>query len=387
MFTIIGIVFGLMLALVLGLLLFPWFKGGEKKKTLPVALALGFTVVSLGIYFILGRPELLTPVIPEPPSEEQKSETAKFVGAVEQLEARMRQEPGNIEGWATLGAAYSSLGRFSDATMAYLQASKLDPENPDFHAAIGEAVTLANDGTVTEDAKAAFEAALILDPGNGIAQFYLGDYDFDQGNFQAAYDRWSTLYEGLPADTPWLNLLEQRLETVAAQLGIAPPEAPTSTDVADMSEAEQDQMIEGMVARLATRLEENPNDMEGWFRLGQSYMVLGRHAEAADALFHLVEDRPDDPAALSFYLQARLIDLEKNDLPLPESVISDLQRLEALNPNDTTALYYLGVAALEAGDPATARTIWERLLVLFPPGSEEALFIGEKLAELDTGQE
>lgn len=387
MLPIIGIVFGLMLALALGLLLFPWFKGGEKKKTLPVALALGFTVVSLGVYFFIGRPDLLTPAIPDLPSEELKTQAEKFVSAVEQLEARMRQEPDNIEGWATLGAGYSSLGRFSDATIAYLRASKLDPENPDFHAAIGEAVTLANDGTVTEDARAAFEMALALDPGNGIAEFYLGDYDFDQGNFQAAYDRWSALYVGLPADTPWLNLLQQRLENVAAQLGISPPQAPPSADVADMSEAEQDQMIEGMVARLATRLEENPEDLEGWFRLGQSYMVLGRHKEAADALLHLVEDKPDDPAALSFYLQARLIDLEKNDLPLSEEIIVDLQKLEALNPGDTTALYYLGVAALEAGDPAAARTIWEKLLVLFSPGSEEAVFISGKLAELDNASQ
>jgi cytochrome c-type biogenesis protein CcmH len=264
----IGIIFGLMLASALGVLLFPFLKGAQKKKGLPITLALVITVISLGVYFLIGRPDLFTPIIPDRPSEEQRAEIDNFIRAVEELEARMRQEPDNVEGWATLGAGYSSLGRFSDATIAYLRASRLDPENPDFHAAIGEAVTLANDGTVTEDAKAAFETALIFDPGNVIAHFYLGDYDFDNGNIQAAYDRWSSLFKNLPADTPWLNLLEQRLETAAAQLGIAPPETPAPDAVADLTEAEQDQLIEDMVARLAARLEENPDDMEGWFRLG-----------------------------------------------------------------------------------------------------------------------
>lgn len=353
MLTEIGIIFGLMLAAALAVLLFQMLKNPGKKKTWPLTLAVAFTGISLGVYFLIGRPDLLTPVVADSPSEEQGPEIDNFIRAVEQLEARMEEQPNNVEGWATLGAGYSTLGRFSDATMAYIKASKLDPENPDYHAAIGEAVTLANDGKVTEDARAAFETALAYDPGNGIAQFYLGQYDFDIGNFQGAYDRWLALYEGLPPETPWLNLVEKKLETAADQL--------------------------------ATRLEENPEDMEGWFRLGQSYMVLGRHKEAADALFHLVQDRPDDPAALSFYLQAKLIDLEKNDLPLPPEVISQVERLEELNPNDTTALYYLGVAALQAGDPASAKTIWEKLLILFPPGSGEAIFVEEKLTELDDG--
>jgi cytochrome c-type biogenesis protein CcmH len=42
-------------------------------------------------------------------------------------------------------------------------------------------------------------------------------------------------------------------------------------------------MIEGMVASLAARLEEEGNDPEGWARLVRSYMVLDRPADARDA--------------------------------------------------------------------------------------------------------
>lgn len=44
-----------------------------------------------------------------------------------------------------------------------------------------------------------------------------------------------------------------------------------------------DQM-EQLVARLAQRLEKQPNDVEGWMLLARSYTVLGRDKEAKAAL-------------------------------------------------------------------------------------------------------
>ena len=43
-------------------------------------------------------------------------------------------------------------------------------------------------------------------------------------------------------------------------------------------------MIEGMVASLATRLETNSSDAQGWAQLVRSYVVLGRADQARAAL-------------------------------------------------------------------------------------------------------
>ena len=50
-----------------------------------------------------------------------------------------------------------------------------------------------------------------------------------------------------------------------------------------MSPAEREAMIRGMVARLAERLEAQPDDADGWLRLARSYDVLGEPGKAADA--------------------------------------------------------------------------------------------------------
>lgn len=59
----------------------------------------------------------------------------------------------------------------------------------------------------------------------------------------------------------------------AQQIATAPAEDAAPTDAE----------IEGMVAKLAGRLDAQPGDAEGWAMLGRSYFVMGRHAEAAKA--------------------------------------------------------------------------------------------------------
>jgi cytochrome c-type biogenesis protein CcmH len=79
----------------------------------------------------------------------------------------------------------------------------------------------------------------------------------------------------------------------------AAPPGPTAADVAaaeQMKPDQQNQMIRGMVARLADKLKQDGSDVAGWERLLRAYMVLGDHdkalAAAADARKALAGD-PD----------------------------------------------------------------------------------------------
>jgi cytochrome c-type biogenesis protein CcmH len=89
------------------------------------------------------------------------------------------------------------------------------------------------------------------------------------------------------------------LTRVAGGTPAATSPGPTVEDIATaggMSEKDRGEMIRGMVTRLADRLKENGNDVEGWQRLLRAYMVLGErdkaNAAAADAKRALAND-PD----------------------------------------------------------------------------------------------
>jgi len=52
----------------------------------------------------------------------------------------------------------------------------------------------------------------------------------------------------------------------------------------DMSAGDRDAMIRGMVERLAARLKQNGDDVEGWLRLVRAYLVMGDRDKAKSAL-------------------------------------------------------------------------------------------------------
>jgi cytochrome c-type biogenesis protein CcmH len=67
-------------------------------------------------------------------SEDERA--AMIEGMVEGLAARLRQSPGDLDGWLRLGRAYAVLGRAEQAAAAYGEALRLDPGNPQATAAL-----------------------------------------------------------------------------------------------------------------------------------------------------------------------------------------------------------------------------------------------------------
>ena len=51
----------------------------------------------------------------------------------------------------------------------------------------------------------------------------------------------------------------------------------------DMNAGDRDAMIRGMVERLATRLKQNGDDVDGWLRLVRAYLVMGDREKAKGA--------------------------------------------------------------------------------------------------------
>ncbi len=356
---------------------------GEASRTRPalvVATALLVPLLGGALYLSLGRPQLqqlpwLAKELPKGPDlAAQREQQRQLMEMAARLEGELQQDPEDADRWLLLARTRMALKRHRDAANAFQQVLNLDPERPGVRAALGEALTLAGEGYVTPAAKRLFEAELARNPDDPRARFYLALAAEQAGKFREALDGYLDLGRDSTADAPWLPQLRERIRVVAMQIGESPE--PLLAQVGTAAPAvqadgeldlppEQRAMVEGMVERLRARLEDEPEDLEGWRMLARSYRVLGRREEALAIYRDLAARQPQEVEAQLDYAFA-LLEAEGARGGLPEEAVAAFERVLALDSEQPDALFYLGVAAFERGDREGAVRLWRRLVERLP---------------------
>ena len=121
-----------------------------------------------------------------------------------------------------------------------------------------------------------------------------------------------------------------------------------------------------VVEGLAKRLEDNPEDVNGWRMLGRSYMSLNNYPQAVDAFERVVELEDGRNAQGLVELGEALLALEGGQA-MPQRAMSLFENALAVEPNSQAALFWSGLGAFNRGDTDTAASRWERLLATNPP--------------------
>ena len=135
--------------------------------------------------------------------------------------------------------------------------------------------------------------------------------------------------------------------------------------------------IEGMVAKLAARLKENPDDPKGWLMLARSYKMLGRYPESAEAFDKAMPLVEKDGTLLGEYAEILAITSD-GFTGKPTELINKALKL---TPEDPQILLLAGAAAGERGDFKAAVAYWEKVAPQLEPGSEEAEALAAALAQ------
>jgi cytochrome c-type biogenesis protein CcmH len=138
------------------------------------------------------------------------------------------------------------------------------------------------------------------------------------------------------------------------------------------------QQLETMVERLAARLRESPDDVEGWKLLGRSYGALGRFPESAEAYARAAARDPRDAQLLADFADVLAMAQGQRLEGEPEKLIA---RALELDPNNLKALALAGTAAYARKDYAAAAAQWEKMLPLVAPDSEDARAIRSNVQE------
>jgi cytochrome c-type biogenesis protein CcmH len=272
----------------------PWLRRLALVLVVALPPALG-----LGLYLQLGTPGL--PGLPL--AGRDPGGPAEVALLAERLAARVADNPDDVEARLVLAQVYERSGSYAEAATHYREAialvAKQGPVPGPLHAALGEILVAADGGRIGREARLAFAAAIEADPGNSRARYYAGLAMAQDGRLQDAIGVWQSLAEDSPPGSPWLGLLQEQIARAAQELGVEPPvrarpegpadqpRGPTAGDVEaaqDMTPEQRQAFIRSMVDQLATRLEAEPADPDGWLRLARAYVVLGEADKARAAL-------------------------------------------------------------------------------------------------------
>ncbi len=250
-----------------------WSAEPKARKRVLLAVT-AVPALTLGLYLVLGSPGF-----PDQPyakrlegwrNQELQTLTAPQIGAV--LRDVLKSRRDDPEGYRMLAIVELESGNMPGAIRAIRRAVAIAPDRADLRHMLGEALVMQAGGKVDADAEAVFAELLRRDPKDASARFYLAQAKAGKGQGAQAAAELRGLLADLPAG-------DERRPYVEAAIARAEGDfAPTREPAPELD------AIRGMVASLAARLKETPDDPEGWVRLVRSYSVLGQTAERDAAL-------------------------------------------------------------------------------------------------------
>lgn len=265
----------------------------------------------LGVYALTGSPG--TPSAPFAERQLEVDEANEVATLIKRLRDRLETEPngGDARGWELLGSSYMSRGQYREASYAFSQIVERAEATSATWSQYAESLIAAENGAITPLAERAIEKARELDEGNPAAAFY-GALVLEQAG--STVEARLMLLDRVAQETapqPWMPAFLSEANRMAVAMGLEQvgmpdfpdaPRGPSQEDIqaaGEMSEEERVEFIATMVGNLEARLQDEPENLQGWLQLARAYVVMERPEDALRALQSaqpLTVDLPvDDP--------------------------------------------------------------------------------------------
>lgn len=252
---------------------------GQAGRIIATLAILAVPLASWGIYTAIGSPHLPAQPLSARLSGNPAENTVQEL--IARAERHLAENPEDGRGWEVVAPIYQRLGNYERASIAWQQAIRLLGSTAAREIAHGEAIASVANGAITQEARAAFDRALALEPQNIKARFLLGAALVQEGHNDEAIAALRAILPDVPAGSPWQETIEKAI------LDLENGQQAGSSDAASGGlnlDEEQAVMIGEMVAGLDRRLRDEPDDAAGWQQLVRSYVVLRKPDQAADAL-------------------------------------------------------------------------------------------------------
>jgi len=293
------VVAGLVLAvLTLAYVLRPLWR---TRKVAGIAVIAGLTLATGMAYFAIGTPAALDTAQREMPRTLDE--------AIAKLEAELKRDPNQIEGWRLLGRAYIAQGDAAKASDALAHAIKLAPDDPDLLAEAAEMRALAAPERRFDDQGVAMlRHAIELQPMHQRARWFLGIAQRQASQPAEAARTWEPLLAIV--DAAAAAPLRAQIDAARAEAGLSPLPAAAATAAASPAQA-------GLKVKVTVAPE-----LAGKVPANASLFVIARQA-GGPPMPVAVEKLP----ATDF---PREVVLDDGDSPMPTMKLSQLDQVEVL---------------------------------------------------------
>lgn len=233
---------------------------GPKTVLLSVLLII-FAFGTMGLYATLGRPELTKAAALQKPilspaqamvqdTQPDHENAMSLEDAVAGLEKKLAQDDQNPQGWVLYARSLMSMRRFDEAVGAYEKVLVLTDNNP---------------------------------------------------NVQEEFDS-AKAYIAQQQDVVGAQASPQA--PIKAPIKAPGPSAEQMRDAVAMTPEARQAMINAMVAGLSAKLQDNPNDPDGWVRLLRARKVMGAEAAASSEIAVMRATFQDNPEVIQQILSS-----------------------------------------------------------------------------------
>jgi cytochrome c-type biogenesis protein CcmH len=141
-------------------------------------------------------------------------------GMVERLAAKMKADPGDVEGWIKLANAYGVLEKRDEARAAWAEAAKRAPARLDVQLDYAGAL-IEGRPDIASKLPAAFPDAVkrirTLDPGNPLGLFYAGVVARAEGRTDEAKALWQKVLSLMPEGSPERQQLQHEIDALGTK--------------------------------------------------------------------------------------------------------------------------------------------------------------------------
>jgi cytochrome c-type biogenesis protein CcmH len=204
-------------------------RSGPSSVTLPILIAFAVPVVAGMLYLVVGEPGALSGTNPAQSSTATNDSQQPSVEImIDQLKARLAENPDDVRGWSILARSSMQLQRYDEAAAAYERWNELEPGNATILVQYADALAMRSGGRLNGRPAELIDEALSIDPDQPQGLWLAGMAAERRGDFEQAMTHWTRLLPLVEQDpqsrSELMGLIEDLVQRASAQgVELQPP--------------------------------------------------------------------------------------------------------------------------------------------------------------------